>query len=251
MKWAYGVTTVPSRRLELLPRTLASLYKAEFPNPRLFIDGADDYRVYRADGLTNEITIRGNPPVRTYGHWILTLWELYLRDPTANRYAIFQDDFVTYRNLRSYLEACPYPDKGYWNLYTFPSNSFPRLRQVGLPCPANDDCVGWYQSNQYGRGAVALVFDRKTVKILLQQPHMINKPEDCHMGYRKVDGAICESLVNNPAIGYKEYVHNPSLVQHTGDYSSMGSKPHKKALSFRGEDFDAMDLLNKESSHGN
>ena len=42
MKWAYGITTVPSRRENLFERTLQSLAVAGFDNPRLFVDGVDD-----------------------------------------------------------------------------------------------------------------------------------------------------------------------------------------------------------------
>jgi hypothetical protein len=42
-------------------------------------------------------------------------------------------------------------------------------------------------------------------------------------------------------------VHHPSLVQHTGDVSAMGNRPHQKASSFPGEEYDALTLL--EASH--
>ena len=40
-RWAYGVTTVPSRRDNLLPITLGSLRKAGFDKPRLARDAMD------------------------------------------------------------------------------------------------------------------------------------------------------------------------------------------------------------------
>ena len=227
MKWAYGITTVPQRIDDLLPRTLESLSSAGFDNPRLFVDGEKNPTKYDQCGL--EVTTR-YPTVRTYGNWILTLWELYIRQPNAERYAIFQDDFVTYKNLRCYLEECPFPEHGYWNLYTFPDNQ--ELAPEGT--------TGWYESNQWGRGAVALIFNKAGVKLLLGHQHMIDRPEDAHRGWKAVDGGVLTAMKKSD---WKEYVHNPSLVQHTGTLSSMRNSPHKEAISFRGEEFNALELL--------
>lgn len=247
-RWAYGVTTVPSRRTTLLPRTLQSLVEAGFDRPRLFIDGGlpskDDYGSF---GL--ETTYR-YPPVRCYGNWILALAELYIREPTAERFGIFQDDFVTYKNLRRYLDACAYPDHGYWNLYTFPSNQ--------LLAPGVGEGGRWYLSNQFGRGAVALVFSLEAVLTLLtyQGPalsreqlrekvaacHMVDRPLDAGRGWRSVDGGVVEAMKK---AGWKEYVHNPSLVQHTGKQSTVEASHdgQKLAISFRGEHYNALDML--------
>lgn len=228
VQWEYGITTVPMRRNTTLPRTIESLKAAGFTTPRLFVDGCADAVMYSELGL--ETTLR-NPAVRTVGNWILTLWELYLRNPNADRFAIFQDDMVAYQNLRAYLDRCPYPDKGYLNLFTFASNE---------EVAPSKDYQGWYESNQYGRGAVALVFNREAVTTLLASSHMAAKPQDKMKGYRSVDGAIITAYRN---AGWKEYVHLPSLVQHIGDESSMGNGRHAPASTFRGEDFDAIGLL--------
>jgi glycosyltransferase involved in cell wall biosynthesis len=160
------------------------------------------------------------------------LWELYIRNPNADRYAIFQDDFVTYKNLRQYLDSQPYPKRGYWNLYTFPVNQ--KLAK---------GTKGFYLSNQMGKGAVALVFNKEAVQVLLNSKHFVNKVAAVRHPTSSVDGAIVTAMKNE---GYLEYVHNPSLVQHTGLQSSMGNinKPENLATSFRGQEFNAMDLTN-------
>lgn len=230
MKWAYGVTTVPSRFNNLLPRTLESLKLAGFDAPRLFVDGDTDSNDWGR--LQYEKTFR-YPLLRTHGNWWLALHELYLRNPNADRYAIFQDDLVTYRNLRGYLESVTYPDKGYLNLYTVPQNErlFPK------------DFVGFYLSNQMGRGAVALVFDNEACVTLLSSKHMVIRVKDPIRGHKVVDGGIVTAMGQ---AGYKEYVHGPSLVQHTGERSSMGNLPTPLAVNFLGEDFDALQLLRQE-----
>ena len=228
IKWAYGVTTCPQRRKDLLPRTLASLSAAGFDKPRLFIDGAAGGTDWTSFGLG--CTFRF-PTIHTYGNWVLGLAELYVREPAADRYAMFQDDLVTCKNLRRYLDSVQYPEKGYWNLYTFPSN------QSLAPGGGK---TGWYHSNQFGRGAVALIFDRQTVLTLLTHQHMVERPMDAHRGWKTVDGGILTALQK---AGWVEWVHDPSLVQHTGLASSMGNKPHKLAVSFPGEEWDASEMI--------
>ena len=225
LRWAYGVTAVRQRLDDgLLRRTLDSLRMSGFDRPRLFVDG--DATGFDSLGL--DMTVR-TPTVRTFGNWVLGLWELYVREPNAERYAMFQDDFVTVRNLRQYLEASPYPANGYLNLYTFPCN-----QQLAKG-------EGWYQSDQMGKGAVALVFDNEGVRDLLSQRHMVDRPLHVGRGHRSIDGGIVEAM---KGAGRKEYVHNPSLVQHTGDISSMQNGRHALAPSFRGEAWDAMEMMN-------
>lgn len=236
LRWAYAVTTVPSRRKDLLPKTLVSLAVAGFDSPRLFVDGDKDAVSWEKE-FGMEVSCR-YPNVRTFGNWMLSLWELYLRNPTAQRYAIFQDDFITSRNLRRYLNCVPYPDKGYLNLFTFNSNQrlAPKTEHGGTQ-------DGFYLSNQYGRGAVALVFSLECVVELLASRHMSERPQDSTRGHKAVDGAIVTALAK---AGWKEYVHSPSLVQHTGEFSSMANRPHQPAESFRGQDYDLLDLLRKK-----
>lgn len=242
-RWAYGVTSIEARRKTLLPLTLAALAAGGFDRPHLFADGTVDHAGWRRQfGL--DVTSR-HPAVRCAGNWILTLWELYHRDPHADRYAVFQDDLTCVRGLREYLDAQDDPKKGYWNLLTFPCN---QLLAHGR--------VGWYPSDQRGQGAVALVFGREALTELLSSRHLVTRTTDPHRGWRAIDGGIVTAMNN---VGYAEYVHNPSLVQHTGYVSSMckdrnydgvGPQPlpnHRWAAglapSFPGDDFDARELL--------
>lgn len=246
--WSYGVTTVPGRRADLLPRTLTSLKAGGFDAPRLFFDQCSNSKAaeYEAE-LRLPVTARGREGVRTFGNLVLSLWELYLRAPTADRFALFQDDFVTVRNLRAYLDRTPYPNRGYLNLYTFRENDpdVAAAHNVEVRVPkAAGWCGGYrpgfFKTTQKGRGAVALVFDQAALMALLGSQHMIDRPHDPVRGHRAVDGGVVTGL--NKA-GFDEYCHWPSLVQHTGDVSSMGSAPHTKAASFPGEEADALQWL--------
>lgn len=231
LRWAYGTTTVPARRYDLLPRTLDSLKLAGFDKPRLFVDGCTNAQAVEYEqqfGLP--VTPRGPSPVRTAGSWLLSLAELYLRDPNADRYLLTQDDCVTYPDLRAYLERSRYPGHGYLNLYLFPENA--DLAPKGH--------VGWYPSNQKGKGAVALIFSRDALMALLTHPYTLERPQDAERGWRNIDGGIVMAMRR---AGFKEFVHFPSLTQHVGHRSTMGSGRHPQAPSFKGESYSALDLL--------
>lgn len=239
--WSYGVTTYkpdavarsrhPDRREQgILKQTLSSLARTGFGSPILFVDGENDPRSWR-DQFKLEVVCR-SPHIGAFGNWVLGLVELMIRCPRADFYAMFQDDFVASLNLRTYLEHVPYPEKGYLNLYTFPKNQIlARGRE------------GFYPANQQGKGAVGLVFDREAALTLLtQQPgeYTAKRPQDRVRGHKFIDGGVVEAM---KLAGFKEYVHNPSLIQHTGLHSTLGNPRHVRAASFRGEDFDLMTLL--------
>lgn len=229
--WQYGITTIPERRSTTFCKTLSSLAGGGFEQPILFIDGDWDYDSWRKQ--FNLPIVCRYPKVLTYGNWILSLAELYIRNPNADFYAIFQDDLIVSKNLRKYLEACPYPDKGYWNLYTFPHNQ-----------QLSGGRIGWYQASGSwrGAGAVGLVFSADSILIPLAHDHMVKRRRDPQRGHKYVDGAVVESM---NMMGYKEYVHSPSLIQHTGKKSASGNPTHATAPSFRGEGYDLLQLLKK------
>jgi len=237
MKWAVGVTTVPKRMNDgLLDRTLESLNDTGFIDPVMFVDGeglATDWAVFRGESVT------------AYGNFLLGIWELFIRNPSADRFAMFQDDLVASKNLRAYLEAVPYPPSSYLNLYTWPCNA----NTAGNP-NWNPDRTGFILSDQMGRGAVALVFDNATVRTLLSSREMVEHLNDSHRSTRAIDRAVKNAL---GGAHIREFVHNPSLVQHTGTYSviSKRNNHHPESPIFNGEDFDLLSLLecNGPKSH--
>jgi len=204
MIWSYGVTTVPARRSTLLPQTLTSLAAAGFDKPRLFVDGCNEQQNWERDfGL--EVSCR-YPNLGVAGSWTLALMELILREPNAHRYAIFQDDCITYRNLRQFLEKSPYPEKGYLNLITELHNEGKAKKHSG-----------WFPAAQLGLGAVGLVFSREAASILMSTRSFIERSQDTKRGHIAIDGGVLYAMQNN---GWKEYCHNPSLVQHIGHKAS-------------------------------
>jgi hypothetical protein len=228
-RWAYGITTVPERSDYLLPTAIKSLASGGFDCPVLFVDGCrypfqdEDYERF---GLK---VINRAPAIGTAGTWVLALWELYVRDPEATHFALFQDDIVMSQNVRQYIEHCRYPwtEAAYLNLCTYPQNQ-----------DLLGDEEGWHPSNQKGRGAQALVFDRHVMTTLLASPRLVESFLDTRKSHRNLDGKVNRAMVT---AGVKEYVHNPSLVTHVGDKSTIkGNNPELRMPSFRGQEFDTL-----------
>lgn len=226
------MTTVPERRLLTLPRTLQSLVAAGFPEYRLFVDGDRDMSQWPSD-----VTFR-YPRVGPLGNWYLALLELYIRSPACERYAIFQDDLVAVRGLREYLDQCSFPERGYWNLFTFLDNG--RVNRPGWqesPISSDDP----RSTDQGGRGALGLVFSREGVQLLLSSRSLANKPASVDHPRDKIDGGIVAAM---NLVGWREHVHNPSLLLHTGTLTSvqepekMGKVWKSNASTFPGEDVD-------------
>lgn len=245
MEWAYGVTTVAERFHSTLPKTLASLAAAGFDRPRLFIDGAGPQLVqWYVDEFALPVSPR-LPRIGLAANWCLSAVELYLYQPMADRYAIFQDDVLACRNLRAYLEACPYPERGYLNLFTFLDNEQLVKHAVdgwleGSELVSRKAQTYHGRRQQAGRGALALVFNREALTTLLSHPHLVNRPQLGIESAAKIDGGIVEAM--NQA-GYREYIHNPSLVSHIGCQSTKGRSWTRNAHSFPGEQFNALSLL--------
>lgn len=219
--WAVGVMTVPERRDRLLPLTLEQLGHGGFEprDIRLFVDGAVDHQPWERFGCG--VTLR-NPRLGIHGNWLLALHELVVRSPHADRFVIFQDDLMCVKHLRPYLERCPFPERGYLNLFNFWNN--PHESPHG---PRAKGHLGWYLSDQLGKGALGLVFDRENVVRMLSSARMIKRPLDTWdhsnpimriRGTHAVDGGVVESMKE---AGCQEWVHYPSLLYHTGEESTQ------------------------------
>lgn len=232
IRWTYGVTTVPERFGEVLPRTLNSLANAGFDKPRLFVDGLE-HEAHCRETFGLEATLRF-PRIHTAGNWVLAAYELYIRNPVSHFYAIFQDDILASQGLREYLAQCKYPRLGYWNLFTSPEN------QALAPKGKNG---AWYLSNQLGKGALGLVFDRNALVSLLASRHMVMRPQTPGRGSRAIDGGVVTALQN---ANIREYVHTPSLLQHQDGPSMIHHGKYAKAPTFQGENFDLTSLIQSE-----
>jgi hypothetical protein len=214
MKWAYGITTVPERAGGLLPATIESLAQAGFDRPMLFVDGSIEY--------SGRLDVVRHPRVGQLRNWMNALFYLFTTT-RADRYAIFEDDLLACRQLRPYLDRCP-PGKTYWNLITSDDN----LHDTGYR-------PGWHLSNQLGRGAVGLVFDRETVDCLLRMERFVRAPAN---GETMADAVVIDTL---KPLGYRELVHYPSLLQHMGAESTLGHSIGQVS-AFQGVEYDLLSI---------
>lgn len=224
-KWSYGVTTTCKRLTEHLPKTLENLKYAGFDSPRIFIDSESE-KPDGTDQIQLPITFH-HPPLNAFGNWIIALWELWIREPQARFYALFQDDIDAVEGLREYLEEHPCPENGYMNLYTVPSNQ--EVFKEGEKGWKESATLHDHTTLQTGRGALGLVFTRDAVQAVLSAPTIVAKPSHVRHPTRSIDGAVVTALNN---AGFREYVHNPSLLQHTGEVTTIGTKQAPKATSF-------------------
>lgn len=239
-RWAISVTTVSSRLTNLLPESLKYIRDAGFPSPTIYIDGDTNPTKWKEHfGLP---VISRTENIRTAGHWHLTALETFIRNREAEIFAFFQDDIALNVNVRQYLErTIDYSDDRYYNLYTANSNNLliPTEQYQGRQVRK----VGWFKSNQYGRGALALVFTKPVLISLLSSYQFVTRHQDVHRGWRAIDGGIVDAMKTE---GIEEWVHNPSLCQHRGSESSMSNRKHKPAATFISQYHDAMSYLDSK-----
>jgi glycosyltransferase involved in cell wall biosynthesis len=192
----------------------------------VFVDGAATIPPYpiNAEAAENRSVCLRIPKAGAYQNWLLAIWELFLRQPEADFYAMFQEDITLCRGVREYLESIPLPADGYLNLFCWPQNE--RLT------------TGFHVSSQRGLGALALVFPQSVLVSLLSSGHLVERMYGDRVRRNKyIDGAVITSLNK---CGILEYVHSPSLVQHVQIESSLDpNKPHQQAPTFPGAKADA------------
>jgi hypothetical protein len=225
MKWACGMISVP-QRLHLAELTAASIRKAGFQLDLVRVDQHQD----------------------AFANFFLTLHEVYLREPKVDAYAMFEDDIVICRGVREYIEKSnAFAPRRYLNLFAFRRNEgHERGWTEGALCGAKPPADPTLQA---GEGALALVWSNEGIRVLLSSRPMHDHSHHLFLSKCCQDGAVVNAM--NLA-GYREYVHTPSLVQHTGDETCIpksGKPPDWRwgeyglAKSFPGEDFDALSLL--------
>lgn len=253
MKWSVGLTTMPERRDTTLPCTLTSLCATGWDEARLFVDGVEDDPVY----YDCDATFR-QPQIGAWANWCLGLTELHLREPNADAYLMCQDDVVFSKNVRQYIEkrwhqrAGIMHGNGWLNLYTVSENEQVIAdKQLGTWHKSAE----WNPGRQVGRGALALAFSNQCVEALLSHPSVVTK---CRSGRPTtgIDGTVTDAL---NALGWREWVSNPSLCDHIGGNCSIIDRQvnelvqnHKRASirgelpkcqSFKGVEFDCLNLL--------
>jgi hypothetical protein len=238
------VTTCPARLSTLLPETIRAVRAAGF-DPDIYADGllSQEQKAGIQVLLSEQAKVHDGHNVQPFSHWYRSVLTMFMQHPWSQWYVVFQDDLTCPKTLLQYILNSKLPPKAYFNLFTFMENE-----QV-----AAESSTGWIEAYktkkgvQFGRGGVCLMFRHDALTALLSQQHMLMRRLNYKRGNTSLDGAIVEAMTQ---AGYREYIHNPSLVQHTGHVSSMGNKQHEQAKTYPGDDFDLMTLL-KDTPHVN
>jgi len=222
-EWAVGVTTAP-RRQETLEACLASLVRAGWETPYLFVDSA----VRIPERFTTLPGTFRDERIGAWPNYYLALAELLMRRPHADAYMIVQDDVVFYDRepLTDYLAAVLWPGK------------VPGL--VSLYCSAADaqGQRGWHcHDGFWTAGPLALVFPREPAKTFLTDRAVFEHrwlPDP-------VRATSLTGLVNRFAWDRRlpVWFPTPSLVQHIGETSTLWPRAralgHRRAEPFAGE----------------
>lgn len=228
MSVAVGIITAP-RQDRLLPMTIASLRTSGF-TPAVHVFAEPNTFLYSSRfppwwRVHQSVSILG--PVRNWLHAALTM----LRDPAeATHILLCEDDFICCdaagKCLDFGLRTLPTDDFGYCSLYT------PHFNAIS----GSLDRAGWQEIRlgRYTWGAVALCFSRESLYRLLFTPF----PNTGKTFYELASGQTdrLDYLVSDACLhlGLKMYAHVPSLVDHTGDVSTLGHRDEmgKRAYGF-------------------
>lgn len=228
-KWAVGITTAP-REQPTLERTVRSLASAGWKLPRIFAEpGVELPDICEHLPLTRRDAALGGWP-----NWLLALGELVLREPHADAYFLVQDDVEFCRNIRTYLEQTLWPAE--------------RTGMVSVYCPAvyvrrtrgfHSVETGWSLVS-----ALTCIFPNAAARSLLGHARVLNhRRAGPYGGVKSIDSVIGQWAKD---CGLPAYFHTPSLVQHTGDTSTVWPQATNEGLrhaaDFVGAEFDAAQL---------
>ena len=202
MRWSVGVLTAPRPRSRLA-ETVRSLAQAGWSDLTLRAEPgtpvAQDRRGVRV--VVNDRRLGPHLNFRTTLHGLLT------EQPAADAYAVFEDDILVTKNLRSWLES-----RGLW-----PSD---RVGVLSLFTAAVNDrpedgwhpCVG-LPGRAYGAQAFVFPPDCARAYLAMPQPRSTWGQQDYWVGWWCLKS------------GLEYWMHSPSFVRHIGDASSIIDQP--------------------------
>jgi hypothetical protein len=151
-----------------------------------------------------------DPAVGAWPNHYLALFELTLRQPSADAFLILQDDALIYdgENVREYLERTLWPGTA--------------APVVSLYCPGpyTANCFGWHRFRpSWFWGAQAFVFSREAAQRYLRDRRV------CQHRWQAASGGLnqIDVLIGWWALRRRVplWYPTPSLVQHIGDSSTL------------------------------
>lgn len=208
MRWAVGLTSA-WRQSPTIETSLSSIQSAGWKTTRVFAEPGSQI-------LSGDNSVSGHSVCERAGtlgafpNWYLGMTELYLREPLAEAFLMFQDDVMLAANTREYVERTLWPA--------------PEVGVVSLYCPSQEHvsgCTGYKRidSGWDAWGALAYVFSNPGLRAFLSDLVVLNhRHHGPAGGLRNID-----SVVGNwcQRVGLPYFVHVPSLVQHIGATSTI------------------------------
>lgn len=217
--WAVGVTTAP-RKVSTLGRMLNSLEEAGWSEAWIFAEPHTDTTCLCPD---HRLIVRSET-LGAFPNWYLSLTELVMRAPAVDAYLMCQDDILLSPGLRDYAlaELWPASEAQVVSFYCAAANE-----QNGARGFVRLD-AGWNTC-----GALALVFPNAVARALLCDSLFLHhRNRGPRRGMANIDSVIglwCRQS------GIPFYLHQPTLVQHIGDHSTLWGKlspsPRRSASS--------------------
>ncbi len=202
--WSVGVTTAP-RGVPTLADCLASLAKAGWDRPRLFVDG--DVAV--PPEFAHLPQTDRQPVIGAWPNYYLALAELLMREPEADAYMIVQDDslFADF-GVRDYLERILWPGKRPGVVSLFCSRAYTQAKP------------GWYAfPGVWVWCALAFVFPREAAqRFLADRDVVLHRWSKARHNLAEIDWRVGQWAADH---GVPVYYPTPSLVQHIGEVSSL------------------------------
>ncbi len=199
--WAVGVLTAPRKR-PTLEATLFDLKRAGFADVQLFAEPGADIPA----GFQHLPVTRQGRALGVFGNTVTALSALYLSQPQAEAFALFQDDISVAEGLRAWCNRELWPSgQGLVSLFTMKEQS--------------GTATGW-QVAQRGMfrtfGALGFIFRRDVLLAFLSDHRVWLHRQSRRHGS---DAAIGEWATRT---GHGIAYHTPSLLQHRGETSAAG-----------------------------
>lgn len=243
-RWACGMTTAP-RPVPTLSRSIASLRSAGFGPFHLFAEPGTPLANLPAD-----TTIHRRP--QRLGVWqnlVQSLRDLLALHPEADTIALFQDDVISLRDVREWLEhdLWPSPRTGCVSIY---SPDWHGYETAGV------EAIRRIRGTQI-MGACGLIFPRYAVERILAHP-LSTSWRGCYDKNQFVENPVhrkaSDTFVGHVLheLGLEKFAYSPSLLQHFADTSAIGhphpsqrldGKYYRKSVLFAGEDRSAFDVF--------
>jgi hypothetical protein len=224
MNWTVGITATP--RSGYLQQTIGSAAK-----------NFQDIHVFAEPILGNPGGVIFHQHGEQFGdwsNWLCGLFTLLTIRPKTDYFLMLEDDVTLCNNLAYYLEGL-IPQIGRFaalSIYT-PERYARYGRHV------HNECHGvktW--------GGQAILFGRHEAVRFLSSPEvLLNRSFGKTYQGRDISNSRRDAIIGMWAEREQLpfYFHSPSLAQHTGRISSLGSEGHEAV--FVGENFDAMSLV--------